>query len=128
MKKTIIRSSLAPPPAGPYSPAVRAGNFVFTAGQIALDPETGSVIPEKDIASQTRRVLMNIKNVLSATGASLSSVVRTTVYLKDMNDFAEMNKVYGEFFCSCPPARSTVEVARLPKDVLIEIDCIALVE
>jgi 2-iminobutanoate/2-iminopropanoate deaminase len=128
MKKIAFRPPLAPPTAGPYSPAVRAGDFVFTAGQIALDPETGSVIPEKDIAAQTRRVLMNVKNVLSATGASMATVVRTTVYLKDMNDFAEMNKVYGEFFPASPPARSTVEVARLPKDVLVEIDCIALVK
>jgi 2-iminobutanoate/2-iminopropanoate deaminase len=127
MKKTVFRPPLAPPAAGPYSHAVRAGNLVFTAGQIALDPSTGTVIPEKDIRSQTRRTLLNLQNVLSGAGTSLSNVVRTTVFLKNMNDFAEMNAAYGEFFTSEPPARSTVEVARLPKDVLIEIDCIAIV-
>ena len=126
MKKITYRPPLAPPAAGPYSHVVKAGNFVFTAGQIALDPATGTVIPEKDIKSQTRRTLLNVKNVLSGAGVPLSNVVRTTVFLKNMNDFAEMNAVYGEFFPSCPPARSTVEVARLPKDVLIEIDCIAI--
>ena len=128
MKKTVFNTPNAPPAAGPYSQAVRAGNLVFTAGQVALDPATKTVIPEKDIRSQTRRVLLNIQAVLEASGTSLANVVRTTVFLKDMNDFADMNSVYGEFFPSEPPARSTVEVARLPKDVLVEIDCIALVE
>jgi 2-iminobutanoate/2-iminopropanoate deaminase len=125
MKKIIIKSPLSPPPAGPYSHLVRSGNLIFTAGQIASDPATGKLIPETDIRSQTRRTLLNLKNVLSAAGVSLDDVVRTTVYLKNMNDFAEMNAVYGEFFSSQPPARSTVEVARLPKDALVEIDCIA---
>ena len=128
MKKTAINTPLAPPPAGPYSQAIRAGNFVFTAGQIALDPATKSVIPERDIRLQTRRVLLNMQAVLEAAGTSLSNVVRTTVFLKDMDAFADMNAVYGEFFPTDPPARSTVEAARLPKDVMIEIDCIAVVD
>ena len=126
MKKTAINVDGAPPAAGPYSHAVRAGDLVFTAGQVALDPGTKSMIPEKDIRAQTRRTLMNIQIVLEGAGTSLGNVVRTTVFLKDMNDFAEMNNVYGEFFTSNPPARSTVEVARLPKDALVEIDCIAV--
>ena len=128
MKKTVFNTPKAPPAAGPYSQAVRAGNLLFTAGQVALDPATKTVIPERDIRSHTRRVLLNIQAVLEASGTSLANVVRTTVFLKDMNDFAEMNSVYAEFFPSDPPARSTVEVARLPKDVLVEIDCIAIVE
>src|SRR5690349_21592337 len=98
MKKMVYRPPLASPAAGSYPHAVKAGNLIFTAGQIALDPTTGVVIPEKDIRAQTRRVLLNIKNVLSGAGATLSDVVRTTVFLKNMDDFAEMNSVYGEFF------------------------------
>ena len=128
MKKVIYNTPKAPPAAGPYSQAVRAGNLVYTAGQIALDPVTKVVIPEKDIRSQTRRVLLNIQAVLEASGTSLENAVRTTVFLKNMDDFAEMNSVYGEFFTDNPPARSTVEVARLPKDVMVEIDCIAVVD
>ena len=128
MNRTVIHSPLAPPPAGPYSQAIRVGNLIFTAGQIPLDPTTKSLIPETDIRSQTRRVMLNIQEVLSAAGASMANVVRTTVFLKNMNDFVEMNNVYAEFFTSSPPARSTVEVARLPKDVLIEVDCIAVAD
>jgi 2-iminobutanoate/2-iminopropanoate deaminase len=100
--------------------------MIFVSGQIALDPTTGKLIDATDIASQTRRVLLNMKGVLSSAGASLDNVVRTTVYLKSMNDFAEMNAAYAEFFQANPPARSTVEVSRLPRDAGIEIDCIAV--
>jgi len=128
MKKIILRTPLAPAAIGPYSQGVRAGNLLFLSGQIPIDPATGSLIPETDIRAQTRRVLLNIQGVLSAAGASLESVVRTTVYLKDMNDFTEMNSVYSEFFPVMPPARSTIEASRLPKDAAIEIDCIAIVD
>jgi 2-iminobutanoate/2-iminopropanoate deaminase len=125
MRKTCIRTPLGPAAIGPYSQAVRVGNGIFVSGQIAFDPSTGQLIEGADIASQTRRALLNIKGILSAAGASLKHVVRTTVYLKDMNDFAAMNAVYAEFFPVEPPARSTVEVSRLPRDARIEIDCIA---
>jgi 2-iminobutanoate/2-iminopropanoate deaminase len=125
MKKAAVRTSLGPAAIGPYSQAIRAGDWIFLSGQIPLDPATGNLIAEAAIQAQTRRVLLNIKGVLSAAGASLDNVVRTTVFLKNMNDFGAMNAVYAEFFRESPPARSTVEVSRLPKDVLIEIDCIA---
>lgn len=126
MQKKIIQTDDAPKAIGPYSQGVvvETGRFVFTAGQIALDPSTGSVI-EGGIAEQTNRVLENIKAILKAAGSDLSRVVKTTVFLKDMNDFAEMNRVYGTYFAENPPARSAVEVARLPKDVLIEVECVA---
>ena len=126
MKKTVIRTPLGPSAIGPYSQAVRAGDFVFVSGQVAIDPATGEVIRDKDIGAQTRRVLMNMKGILSAAGVSLDDVVRTTVYLKNLSDFVEMNEVYAEFFRNRLPARSTVEVSRLPRDVSIEIDCIAV--
>ena len=125
MKKTVISTPLGPAAIGPYSQGIRAGNLIFLSGQIALDPSTGKLIEATDIGSQTRRVLLNVKGVLSAAGASMDNVVRTTVYLKDMNDFAAMNAVYAEFFQVSPPARSTVEVSRLPRDAALEIDCIA---
>ena len=100
--------------------------MLFVSGQIALDPAVGKVIDDKSVATQTRRVLQNIQAIVTAAGASLENVVKTTVFLKDMNDFAEMNATYGEFFGSAPPARATVEVSRLPRDVAVEIDCIAL--
>ncbi len=128
MNKTAVRTSLGPSAIGPYSQAIKAGNLIFVSGQIPLEPGTGKLIEDKSIAAQTRRALQNMKGILSAAGASLHQVVRTTVFLKDMNNFAEMNSVYAEFFHTCPPARSTVEVSRLPKDVDVEIDCIALVE
>ena len=128
MDKTVIFTSLAPAAIGPYSQAIRAGNMLFVSGQVAIDPSLGKVIDDKSIAAQTRRVLENIEAIVTAAGASLESVVKTTVFLKDMNDFAEMNAVYGEFFPANPPARSTVEVARLPKDARVEIDVIALIE
>ena len=126
MGKTIIRTSLGPPAMGAYSQAVVAGNLIFVSGQIPLDPATGNLIDDKDIKSQTRRVLLNLQGILKGAGVSLSNVVRTTVFLKNMADFADFNGVYAEFFNVDPPARATVEVARLPKDVGIEIDCIAV--
>ena len=124
--KEIIVTKNAPQAIGPYSQAVKANGFVFTAGQIAIDPATGNVI-EGDVRRQTERVMQNLKAILQASGSSLENVVRTTVFLKNMSDFAQMNEVYGTFFTSRQPARSTVEVAQLPKNVLVEIDVIALV-
>ena len=126
MEKSVIFSSSAPAAIGPYSQAIRAGNILFVSGQIALDPAVGTVIDDKSIGAQTRRVLQNIQAIVTTAGASLENVVKTTVFLKDMNDFAEMNAVYAEFFGSAPPARATVEVSRLPRDVSVEIDCIAV--
>ena len=126
MIKKIVRTSLGPGAIGPYSQAVIAGNFVFVSGQIALDPATGNLIEDKDIKAQTRRVLLNVQGILEGAGVSLANVVRTTIFLKDMNSFGDVNGVYAEFFTMDPPARATVEVARLPKDVAIEIDCIAV--
>lgn len=120
----VIRTKEAPQAIGPYSQAIKAAGLVFTAGQIALDPATGQVITG-DVAAQTERVLRNLSAILKAAGSSLERVVKTTVFLKSMGDFAAMNEVYGKFFNSRPPARSTVEVARLPKDVLVEIDVVA---
>ena len=128
MTRRVIKTTLAPQAVGAYSQAIAAGNLVFVSGQIALDPATGNLIAEKDIKSQTRRVLLNLQGVLQGAGVSLGNVVRTTVFLKDMSDFADFNGVYAEFFNVDPPARSTVEVARLPKDVAIEIDCIAMTD
>jgi 2-iminobutanoate/2-iminopropanoate deaminase len=125
--KKIIASDRAPQAIGPYSQAVICDGLAFLSGQIPLDPVT-NVLIEGGIAEQTERVLENIKGVLEASGASLASVVKTTVFLKDMGQFQEMNVVYGRYFPENPPARSTVQAARLPRDVSIEIDAIALVE
>jgi len=123
-----ILTDKAPAPIGPYSQAILGeGKFLYTAGQIPIDPGTGTIV-EGDIKVQTRQVLKNLEAVLLAGGSSLNHVVKTTVFLKDMNDFAAMNEVYGEFFHTAAPARSTVEVARLPRDVRIEIETVALVE
>jgi len=122
--KKIIETANAPKPVGPYSQAVIAGNLLFASGQIAIDPATNELI-ENDIQKQTEQVLRNIDEVLKAAGADLDSVVKTTVFLKDLNDFAPMNEIYQSHFTVNSPARSTVEVSRLPKDVLVEIDCIA---
>jgi 2-iminobutanoate/2-iminopropanoate deaminase len=127
MKKEIIVTNEAPAPVGPYSQAIKSGNMIFTAGQVAIDPKTNQVI-ETTIEGQTKRVLLNLQSVLAKAGAGLSNVVKTTVFLKDMNEFPAMNKVYGEFFVENPPARSTVEVARLPKDVKVEIEVIAILD
>ena len=127
MKKKVISTPLGPGAIGPYSQAILAGNLLFVSGQIPIDPSTGKVIDDPDIRAQTRQALLNLQGILSAAGASLNNVVRTTVFLKDMSEFVEMNAIYGEFFSACAPARSTVEVARLPRDVSIEIDCIAVI-
>lgn len=121
-----IETLNAPAAIGPYSQAQVAGGLVFTAGQIPLDAATGELVPG-DVAEQTERVMLNLAAVLEAAGSSLASVVKTTVYLRDMNDFANMNEVYGRHFGDHKPARSTVQAARLPKDVAVEIDAIAVV-
>jgi len=123
----IISTEKAPKAIGPYSQAVVSNGFAFLSGQIPLDPATGQLIGG-DVAAQTVRVLENLKAVLEASGSSLGRVVKTTVYLKDMGEFAQMNAVYSEYFPENPPARATVEAARLPRDVRVEIDCIATVE
>jgi 2-iminobutanoate/2-iminopropanoate deaminase len=123
--RDVISTDQAPKAIGPYSQAIRAGGMVFTSGQIAIDPATQQVIAG-DVADQTDRVLKNLAAILQASGSSLDKVLRCTVFLKNMGDFAAMNEVYGRYFKQTPPARSTVEVARLPKDVLVEIDVIAL--
>ena len=124
MKKEIIRTKNAPEPVGPYSQAVKVSGTLYCSGQIPLNPSTGA-IPD-GIEAQTRQVLENLGAVLKASGADFSNVVKTTVFLKDMNDFPAMNAIYAEAFTGAPPARSTVQVARLPKDVLVEIDAIAV--
>ncbi|SRR5581483_8962653 len=124
MKETISTSK-APQALGPYSQAVKAAGFVFLSGQVAIDPATNAVI-DGDISRQTERVLENLSAVLQAAGSSLDRAVKVTVFLKNMGDFAAMNAVYSRYFKDKPPARSTVEAARLPKDVLVEIDVIAL--
>ena len=127
MSVKTIYSHKAPEPIGPYSQAILFADLLFTSGQIALDPDTCE-ITGTDITSQTAQVLKNLTAVLQAGGASLNSVVKTTIYLKNMDDFPKVNEIYAQFFNKSFPARSTVEVSRLPKDVLIEIDCIAQVE
>jgi 2-iminobutanoate/2-iminopropanoate deaminase len=124
--KTIISTPSAPAAIGPYSQAVVSNGFAFLSGQIPLDPATGKLV-EGDIAAQTSRVLENLKAVLDACGSSLAQVVKTTVYLKDMGEFAKMNEIYATYFPENPPARATVEAARLPRDVRVEIDCVAVV-
>ncbi len=125
MPKEIISTHDGPKAIGPYSQAVKANGFIFVSGQIAIDPVTNTLV-SGDVAFQTERVLNNLSGILRAAGSSLEKVVCSTVFLKNMGDFAAMNEVYGRYFTSDPPARSTVEVARLPKDVLVEIDVIAL--
>ncbi len=123
--REVIATNAGPRAIGPYSQAIKANGLVFLSGQISLDPVTQQLIAG-DVSAQTERVLQNITGILTAAGSSLAQVVRTSVFLKDMNDFAAMNEVYARHFTAQPPARSTVEVARLPKDVLVEIDVIAL--
>ena len=125
--KKIIATADAPQAIGPYSQAVVSNGWAFLSGQIPIDPATGQII-EGGIAAQTERVIENLKSVLEAAGSSLEQVVKTTVYLKDMGEFAQMNEVYARYFANSPPARATVEAARLPRDVRVEIDCIASVE
>ena len=125
-KMTIVRTDNAPAAIGPYSQAVVHGGLVFTAGQIPLDPVTGE-LEQGDVAAQTERVMKNLAGVLEAAGASFGSVLKTTVFLRDMNDFAAMNEVYGRHFGDHRPARSTVQAARLPRDCGVEIECVAAV-
>lgn len=125
--RQAVSSPAAPKAIGPYSQAIRAGSLLFLSGQVPIDPATGNIV-EGDIAAQTHRVFQNLGEVLKAGGASFDQVVRTTVYLKDMNDFAVVNEVYGTYFSSPAPARATVQVARLPKDARVEIDLIASLE
>lgn len=124
MVKEAISSPDAPKAIGPYSQAVRAGDLLFLSGQVPIDPSTGNII-DGDIAAQTRRVFDNLGAILAAGGRSFADVVRTTVFLADMNDFAAMNAAYGQYFAEPYPARATVQVARLPKDARVEIDMIA---
>lgn len=122
--KQVIHTELAPAAIGPYSQAIQIGQLLFTSGQVPIDPETGAIV-EGGIQEQARQSLNNIKAILNAAGTNMGAVVKTTVFLQDMNDFAAMNEVYAQFFQEPYPARSAVQVARLPKDVLVEIEAIA---
>ena len=122
--KDIVLTDRGPKPIGPYSQAIKSNGLLFISGQVALDPKTGE-FSGGDIRQQTERVLENLKGIVEAGGSHLSRAVKVTVFLKDMNDFAAMNETYGKYFSSAPPARTTIQVARLPKDALVEIDLIA---
>jgi 2-iminobutanoate/2-iminopropanoate deaminase len=124
--KETISTENAPGAIGPYSQAVKTGNMVFCSGQIPIDPTTGEFV-SSDVAEQTRQVLKNLSAVLKASGTDLNNVVKTTVFLADMNDFTAMNEIYAEFFSENKPARATVQAARLPRDARVEIDCIAVI-
>jgi 2-iminobutanoate/2-iminopropanoate deaminase len=124
MKKKVIFTENAPKPIGPYSQAVQVGDLLFCSGQIPLDPHTGSLV-SAHVADQAKQVMKNLEAVLTAAGYDWNSVVKTTIFLKSMNDFPQVNEVYSAYFKANPPARSTIEVARLPKDVLVEIEMIA---
>lgn len=126
MDKKIISTSKAPAAIGPYSQGIMAGNMIFTSGQLPMDPKTGEMIQE-DIKSEARQSLTNLKEVLEEAGATLEDVVKVTVFIKDMNQFGDINEVYGEFFNTHKPARSCVEVARLPKDANVEIEAVAII-
>jgi len=126
MKKKVIQTDKAPKAIGPYSQAIRTDSMVYTAGQIGLDPATGDLVAG-DVEEQTRQVINNLRSVLEAAGSSLDHVVKTIVFLKDMNDFPKMNSIYAEYFGANPPARSTVAVAGLPKGGLVEIEAMALI-
>ena len=122
--RDVILTDRGPKPIGPYSQAIRTNGFLYVSGQVALDPKTGEMTGT-DIRQQTERVLENVKGILEAAGSNVHHVVKTTVFLKDMNEFAAMNEVYAKYFTLAPPARSTVQVSRLPKDALVEIEVIA---
>lgn len=124
MKKQVVQTNKAPGAIGPYSQAIRSGNFLFVSGQIPIDPATGELV-RSGIADETKKVLDNLKAILEAAGGNLSDVVKTTIFIKDMNQFGTINEVYGSYFQQPFPARATVEVARLPKDVNVEIEAIA---
>jgi 2-iminobutanoate/2-iminopropanoate deaminase len=126
MSRKVVHSDNAPKAIGPYSQAIRTDAMVYTAGQIGVDPSTGEFV-SNDVEGQTRKALENLQNILQAAGSSISNVVKTTVFLQDMNDFARMNGIYAEFFAENPPARSTVAVAGLPKGALVEIEVVALI-
>ena len=125
MQRNVIQTDKAPAAVGPYSQAVRVGHFVFTAGQVGIDPAAGKIVAE-DVVGQTHQVMRNLREVLRQAGTDLDNVVKTTVFLADMGHFRAMNEVYGGYFGDKPPARSTVEVAQLPLDALVEIEAIAL--
>ena len=126
MNKEIVTTEYAPGAIGPYSQAIKAGGLVFCSGQIPINPQSGEFVSDV-VGEQTEQVLRNLREVLKAAGTSLDNVVKTTVFLVDMNDFAEMNEVYGRYFTENKPARATVQAARLPRDAKVEIDCIAIV-
>ena len=126
LQKKTIHTDTAPKALGPYSQAIRAGDFLYTAGQVGLDPKTGEIVPG-GIEAETQQVLLNIKNILEAAEIFIDRVVKTTVYLRDIQDFAAMNAVYATFFPTNPPARSTVQVGALPRGVAVEIDTVAFV-
>jgi 2-iminobutanoate/2-iminopropanoate deaminase len=122
--KEVVLTARGPKPIGPYSQAIKANGLLFVSGQVALNPQSGEFVGT-DVREQTQRVMENLKGILEAAGSSLKHVVKTTVFLKDMNDFSAMNETYARYFDAAPPARSTVQVSRLPKDALVEIDVVA---
>ncbi|HEU5425154.1 MAG TPA: RidA family protein [Nitrolancea sp.] len=124
MPKSVVATQQAPQAIGPYSQAIRLGNLLFTAGQIPLDPSSGKLV-EGDIEQQTERVMRNLQAILEAAGSSLDQVVKTTCFLADLDDFQRFNQIYGQFFTNQPPARSTVQVARLPAGARVEVECVA---
>jgi len=125
MNKVAVLTQDAPAPIGPYSQAIKAGNLLFCSGQIPLDPKSGLVV-DGDVRAQTKQVMLNVEAVLKAGGAGFENIAKTTIFLKSMGDFPMVNEIYGTYFKGTPPARSTVEVARLPKDVLVEIEVLAV--
>ena len=125
MSKSVVYSDQAPEPIGPYSQAIQAGNMLFISGQIAIERSSGNII-SADIESETRQVMVNLEKILKAAGFDFSNVVKSSIFLKDMNNFPKVNAIYGEYFKTNPPARETVEVSRLPKDVNVEISCIVV--
>ena len=126
MSKKIIQSADAPAPIGPYSQAVQAGNMLFVSGQVPIDPATG-VLVQTNISEETQQVMKNLGAILQAAGSSFAQVVKCTIFIRDMSQFSAINEAYGKYFSENPPARETVEVSRLPKDVNVEISCIAIV-
>ncbi len=126
MSKKIIQSADAPAPIGPYSQAVQAGNMLFVSGQVPIDPATGAVV-QTNISEETQQVMKNLGAILQAAGSSFAQVVKCTIFIRDMGQFSAINDAYGQYFSENPPARETVEVSRLPKDVNVEISCIAIV-
>jgi 2-iminobutanoate/2-iminopropanoate deaminase len=125
MSKSVVYSDQAPEPIGPYSQAIQSGNMLFVSGQVAIERSSGNIITT-DIESETRQVMVNLEKILQAAGFDFSNVVKSSIFLKDMNNFPKVNAIYGEYFKTNPPARETVEVSRLPKDVNVEISCIAI--